>query len=424
MHIPKTGGTSFSKFLDLNFNFDEIYKVHFNRQINKVPFLKSYKLIRGHFFSHKIFFKKTDNFRLITFFRDPYERYISQFKHISRLNFRSADLDLLSNNFYSKWIMRDKFYPIINFENFSEDFIINECLKRLNDFFHLGLVEKYSESIHMVSIYLNSRPLNIEKEMVSKNNLYNSDNENNEEILSQWKKANSIDEIIYKYAQEIFDKKKKLTFNLFDDEKNKKKIFENFIEINNKFGGKNYNSINHDNEDAKTLFQCAYFNYLKNYSDIHIVSQNKNFFLDGKSKINGDGWHRREFIQDDASLRDILNFIPYYWSGPEKKSDIHIPNWIFGNINLEIDIKSINNKIKPLDIIIKLNGSPFILKIINDKFSSNIKITAKGFAKESSLPFSVLSFEVPEVQKISEIYNNDDHRLVGFAFNKITISKI
>lgn len=422
MHIPKTGGTSFSKFLERNVSFEDILKIHFQREIAKFPLLNNHKLIRGHFWSHKIFFENAEKFKLITFLRDPYKRYLSQLKHIAELGYRPSDEILLSDNLYSKFILRDKFFPMKNFERFSDDFVLHESKKHLDDFFFVGISEKYNESIYLMSIYLNSRPINLTRELVSKNNFYKYENQSSDNAVHQnWKISNSIDDAIYQYSLKLFDKKKNIILTQFNKEKIDLDIYENFLDINYKFCGKDYIPKDHVNEDQKILFKYAYINYLKNF--INNDNKSNQLIINGKSIISGEGWHRREYLQDKTNAKRILDFIPYYWSGPEKISDLHIPNWIYGNINLEIYIRALNTKIKATDIIIKLNGSTLKSKIEQDESYSGIKLMLKGSAEKSSLPFSILTFEVPDVQHISEIYHNNDDRLVGFAFDKILITK-
>jgi len=422
MHIPKTGGTSFSKFLERNFIYDDILKIHFQREVKKFSLLDNHKLIRGHFWSYKIFFENIEKNKLITFLRDPYQRYLSQFKHIDRLGYRPNDEILLSDNLYSKFILRNNFFPIKNFERFSDDFVLHQSKKHLDDFFFVGISEKYNESIYLMSIYLNSRPINLTRELVSNNNFYKYENQNNDNVIAQnWKISNSIDDAIYQYSQKLFDKKKNIILSQFNKEKIDLDIYENFLDINYKFSGKDHISKVHVNEEEKVLFKYAYINYLKNFNNND--NTNNQFIINGKSIINGEGWHRREYLHFNSNATAVRNFIPYYWSGPKKISDLHIPNWIHGNINLEICIRSLNTKIKATDIIIKLNGSTLKSKIEQDGSYSGIKLLLKGFAEKSSLPFSILTFEVPDVQLISEIYNNDDNRLVGFAFDKILITK-
>jgi len=422
MHIPKTGGTSFSKFLERHVIFDDILKIHFQEEIAKFPLLNNHKLIRGHFWSHKIFFEKVEKFKLITFLRDPYKRYFSQLKHIAELNYLAKGEKLLADNLYSKIILRDKFFPIKNFERFSDDFVLHESKKHLDDFFFVGISEKYNESTYLMSIFLNSRPINLTRELVSNNNLYKYKTQGNDNVIAQnWKISNSIDDAIYQYSLKLFDKKKNIVLSQFNKKKIDLDIYENFLDINYKLCGKDYISKVHPNEEEKVLFKYAYINYLKNFNNND--NKNNQFIISGKSIINGEGWHRREYIHFNSNPTAVRNFIPYYWSGPKKISDLHIPNWIHGNINLEIYIRSINTKIKATDIIIKLNGSTLKSKIEQDESYSGIKLLLKGSAEKSSLPFSILTFEVPDVQLISEIHNNNDDRLVGFAFDKILITK-
>lgn len=87
LHIPKTAGTSFYSFLDHHFQKEDIFpyltwnEMRRNyKSFEELRKLKKFKLIRGHFgFTSKF----SKNRKVVTFFRDPVTRTVSQLQHIS-----------------------------------------------------------------------------------------------------------------------------------------------------------------------------------------------------------------------------------------------------------------------------------------------------------------------------------------------------
>jgi hypothetical protein len=145
-----------------------------------------------------------------------------------------------------------------------------------------------------------------------------------------------------------------------------------------------------------------------------IESDSKNLIeITASQNLNDSGWHNREYDKEGT-------VIPYKWSGPGLLSDIHISNNIFGKVKIKIYLNDFNRKISIIkDIVVRINGQ--ILEKLENK--ENLVLIAEGSINKIDLPFSILTFEVPVVQKISEFYNNKDARLVGFAYNRIVIEK-
>lgn len=83
LHIPKTAGTTFSKFLAAHFKDDEVCSAHLWRQLIALPpaDMSAARLIWGHFYSF-LFMRLPTPTRYLVFLRDPIERAISHYAHI------------------------------------------------------------------------------------------------------------------------------------------------------------------------------------------------------------------------------------------------------------------------------------------------------------------------------------------------------
>jgi hypothetical protein len=102
LHIPKTGGTSLTKIIDQFYDNNEIlpHKT-WNELLANWPLdVSKIKLVRGHFGHgiHHIFGR--DNMRYFTTLRNPVERTISQYHHMT--------VDRIHNN----WVYKFPYYKI------------------------------------------------------------------------------------------------------------------------------------------------------------------------------------------------------------------------------------------------------------------------------------------------------------------------
>ena len=178
LHIPKTGGTSLSKIIDQFYQEKEIlpHKT-WNELLSNWPLDTSQvRLVRGHFGYglHHIFGR--ENMRYFTMLRDPVERTISQYHHMT--------VDRIYNNWvfnfpYSKievmlqkqpWIVANKqvrhlavdldviklnptlpFYYGIHEEFLKEkewEKLFEMACKNLDKFFFVGFLETFQESLN------------------------------------------------------------------------------------------------------------------------------------------------------------------------------------------------------------------------------------------------------------------------------------
>jgi hypothetical protein len=178
LHIPKTGGTSLSKIIDQFYDPKQILPFKtWNELLTNWPIdVSEIKLIRGHFGHgiHHIFGR--ENMRYFTTLRDPVERTISQYHHMT--------VDRLHNNWvfdfpYSRiermlykqpWIVANKqvrhlafdsdvikinppqpFYYGIHEEFLKEkewEKLFKIACENIDKFFFVGFLETFQESLN------------------------------------------------------------------------------------------------------------------------------------------------------------------------------------------------------------------------------------------------------------------------------------
>jgi len=185
LHIPKTGGTSLSKIIDQFYNEQEIlpYKT-WNELLSNWPLdISQVRLVRGHFGYgiHHVFGRQ--NMRYFTTLRDPVERTVSQYHHmtVDRIhnnwvfNFPYSDIDTMLSK--QPWVVSNKQVlhlavdlDIINlnpskpfYYEFNKEFLkekewkklFHAACENLDKFFFVGFLETFQESTNKLCDLMN-----------------------------------------------------------------------------------------------------------------------------------------------------------------------------------------------------------------------------------------------------------------------------
>ncbi|MEI7578676.1 MAG: sulfotransferase family 2 domain-containing protein [bacterium] len=199
LHIPKTGGTTLSAYLDQNFAplqilTDKLWKT----LIQKNPPAElddQIKLIRGHFgISIYNFYPKT-NFQIITMLRDPVSRVVSMYNHLlndeiywcqqlepdsrptieellQKPRFIQSFSNASTRHLSIKIQQRDKLKELKQYENYSYEFdplfqkteqevkdLYALAIRQLDNSLFVGIQEFYNESLQLLAYKLNWQPI-------------------------------------------------------------------------------------------------------------------------------------------------------------------------------------------------------------------------------------------------------------------------
>ncbi len=211
LHIPKTAGTSFRNILKnvygdkqvVRVDINEIGVIRINEKIIETNELPSAKVIHGHFSIEalKSKFVMPDEYRLITWMRDPVKRVISNYYY---LELRLQELmmeDVVKLNMLKKMQRSLIEYARVD-ENRNRQ---SKFLKgaHINEFDFIGIHEAFSKEIPRLAKIMNWKQI---PDVLFQNKTESVENTISNEILEEIKELNLIDVDLYNQALQIRDK--------------------------------------------------------------------------------------------------------------------------------------------------------------------------------------------------------------------------
>jgi len=212
LHIAKTAGTSFRKYVDTHFNkneFKELYDSDVILQFMLSEKKEEINALFGHFsFKHRLdTYILPRQSKYITFLRNPVERVVSQFFHFKRSNMpghikmmrqHPNIKKFLQSQRGQNWqvqcvagvnILQIKAHPKL---------CLDLAKYNINHFFDfVGITEEYEFSLKKLSEKYNWKTPVIEKRNVGKRpNTFDL----SKELINNIKKENALDIELYNYA--------------------------------------------------------------------------------------------------------------------------------------------------------------------------------------------------------------------------------
>jgi hypothetical protein len=202
LHIPKTAGTTFKKYMEASFqnNFLEIDSKPIIRRcehsINTnypVKLSDSKELfIHGHITFNDIIY--SDNFYYITWLRDPVERVISHYNYfkIKPITSYTHPIELKIKN---ENLSLNDFIKIPCMQNIQSYYLNNTA--EIDKFAFIGIVELFTESLMLLEKKLEKKFIseNIQNQLVNNNKAFVSD-----KIRNEIRKVNQKDCELYDIA--------------------------------------------------------------------------------------------------------------------------------------------------------------------------------------------------------------------------------
>lgn len=234
LHIPKTAGTSLTRFLDQYYQHQDIFPHQsWDKVLENWPVdVSNFKLARGHFgyCAHHLF--GFDNLNYITILRNPVERTISQFHHMTvdrdknNWVYKFPYTSIQPMLYQSPWVVSniqvkylsfdenvltienlnnpDRFIFLENYEPTNMEELFQKACANLDKFFFVGLFEKIAESVDRLCEKMNWERRELKRENVLKNRpaIKNF----RKRAISRIEELNEWDFKLYDYVKEKFFK--------------------------------------------------------------------------------------------------------------------------------------------------------------------------------------------------------------------------
>ena len=430
LHIQKTAGTTMINILDSYFDLDTIYRDQFwpNLLINMPKNLLKFKFLRGHFGYgiHRILGKKPI---YITMLREPVDRTISDYEHIRRdkiknkkpfsknetildalkdpqrrlvfINPQAAyighDLDIISIT--KSWNpeklarLEIRAHLVRATKTILENKLLENAKNHLSEFAFVGIVEKFEESLFLLYYTFGWKPMatNWKLNVAPKPN---KELQWTEEALKEIKNCTRSDAELYKFAQEIFEKR---FMHMVSDLKEK------------------YYEPSFANLSFREMMYKLLEKHYQHRSTKSKPQQLTSIDYDFRPKLSGTGWYWREILDVTKEA--------FRWTGPDTISTIDFSlskeeGFIVQFRVMRAIIPSLLENLKLL-----VNNHPIDIKILYQKEG---KTVFEGFISKTALQvdseYVNLAFEVDKTINPHEVNPLDPtDRPLGIAIDRIRI---
>ena len=221
LHIPKTAGTSLIDILQMQVTPDEFYSMPDgieDLQPDKLDIARAARIVRGHrMYDFQKFFTRRPY--VITLLRNPYDRVISNYAHLTRNNSERllkiarmtnperGDEPVTLEEYINAPSMQNRLIQfLIGFNGalpkpFSDHLALAKVHLEFLAFF--GLKERFDDSVKLLDYTFGWPPIQTEAML----NLAPADSkpQMTPEIEALMEKANGMDMAFYQYACELFD---------------------------------------------------------------------------------------------------------------------------------------------------------------------------------------------------------------------------
>lgn len=224
LHIPKTAGNTFTYLMHSYYTPEEICPSHFWHEVVNFPIedMARYRYVGGHI-RHSIQQLLPKPPHYMAFLRDPVERVISHYDHARRVPespFHHANsleefvkMDTAKSavsNTQTVFLGIDrstKNVPPPKLGSFKQlpvdDSVLEKAKARLDEFFFVGIVEHFQESLYLLAYMLGWRPFSSGKRRnISPNRLQRDDL--SPELLQHIRDINLYDIELYDYAKQLY----------------------------------------------------------------------------------------------------------------------------------------------------------------------------------------------------------------------------
>jgi hypothetical protein len=397
-HIPKTAGMTFRTIVEDHFDHAEICPATLDEEVEAIADLSPYRLFRGHLvyvdFKTLLPQKRIIN---LTMLREPIAQLVSHYHYIRRMpedpyypKVKDMTLEEYASNFTMGELKRNvQTYHIAKAARFDIDHlsaqdVFDIAVESLNHFAFAGLVERFQDSLFLLSYIFGWRPIvNNRSENVTQNTPSIP-----ESTLQLIQENTRFDQLIYQHAQQIFsDRFSQMLTSL---------------------------------PQGKSLEDQLESHYLQRYQELNITPSSTCRY-DFSQALRGSGWQRREYPTEG---------LIYRWTGPDRVSTLDLA--IAPAPDLTVEFRVICANFTAVDILnsltLTINGIPVPLIILHrDPVTWIFRGDIPAEAVDANLRLTVQQptrfvFNVNRVTTLQLINLQDrDPRSVGVAINEVQV---
>ncbi|MBD3882869.1 sulfotransferase family 2 domain-containing protein [Phormidium tenue FACHB-886] len=419
-HIPKTAGMTFRTIVEDHFHEDETCPATLKAQIKTIApeEFQRYRLFRGHL-GHNNIPALVPGKRMInvTVMREPIARVISHYEYIRRMPgdpFYEAVKEMTLEEFayklpFGKLKKNVQTYYIAKFAQFDFDDltppeILELAHRGLNDAAFVGLVERFQDSLFLLSYIFGWRPIiNTRRENAAK--AKKSLEEIPASTIEAIRENSLLDIELYQSAKEIFEQR-------FDQ------MTQDLVEkyLDQVAPGLQVDLSQPLPEDLLAkLLDC---HYNQRYVDLHLPASS-HVIYDFAQPLRGMGWQRRERAAELGDFR---------WMGPGTQATLDLPIAKHTHTDLVVEFRLIRTHLVAPDILqslrLTVNGQPIELYLLHSEQGSRFYqgLIPQAVLASSDRVFTEIQFQVDRVASLQEVNPLDpDARMLGLAFNYVQV---
>ncbi|MBW4517313.1 MAG: sulfotransferase family protein [Timaviella obliquedivisa GSE-PSE-MK23-08B] len=428
IHIPKTAGMTFRTVVADYFHSDEICPAtlgHMMAQVNPQD-LPKYRLLRGHlvYVDFKTLLPKK-NFVHATMLREPVAQLVSHYEYIRRMptdpdyaKVKEMSLEEFVQYFTIANLRRNtQTYHVakaarFDIEHLPAQDVFEIALESLDHFAFAGLVERFQDSLFLLSYIFGWRPImNTRKENASNTqgdprgicgaarSLHKESYADrlSPATLQLIKENTQLDQQLYDYASQIFSDR---FTQMIED------LQQHYpISISTPFTTPSPEALTVQLEN----------HYEQRYRNLNIPTA-QTYRYDFSQALRGSGWQRREQPTEGLTYR---------WTGSDTVSTLDLPIAINQDLILEFRVIC-TNSIPPdvlNSLIVLVNNTVIPLKILHldpvmRLFQGTIPRSVCQPSPNQS--FTRLTFQVNRVVAFRDP-RSTDRRSVGIAINEVQV---
>lgn len=420
LHIPKTAGMTFRTIVADHFCSDEICPATLGHMMAKVnpQDLPKYRLLQGHLV-YVDFRTLLPQKQLIhaTMLREPVAQLVSHYEYIRRMP-TDPDYAKVKEMTLEEFV---QYFTIANLRRNTQTHhlakaarfdikklpaqdVFEIALESLEHFAFVGLVERFQDSLFLLSYIFGWRPImNTRKENASQ---VKSDRDSYKKdyvdrippaTLQLIQENTQLDQQLYDYASQIFSDR-----------------FTQMVEdLQQRYP--NPISTPFTAPSPELLTAQLEKHYEQRYRNLNIPTT-QTYHYDFAQTLRGSGWQRRE---------QPIKGLTYRWTGPDTVSTLDLPIAIDQDLTLEFQVICTNHTASDIlnSLTVTVNNTAIPLKILHldpvlRLFQGTIPKSIHQSSPDQS--FMRLTFRVNRVTILCNPRNSDT-RLVGVAINEIQV---